>query len=256
MSLVIAAAQSQSRAGDVAWNVGRHVQIGALAAKHAVELLVFPELSLTGYELSLGRSHAMHPASADLDPLRRLAMNSRMTMVAGAPMLNNRDELHIGAFSIRPDGSVLTYRKEHVHKSEEGFTSGPGGTVWKVGDATVAMAICADASHPSHAASAAERGANIYAASVMIEDDAYARKTALLQQYAERYRMAVLMANYSGSTGGLESAGKSAVWSEDGRLVASSSACDEVLVIGRKENGVWDGLVIPFTCDAERSTCR
>ena len=184
MSLVIAAAQSKSMAGNVAWNVGRHVHIGALAAEREVELLVFPELSLTGYELSLGRSHAIHPASADLDPLRRLAVDSRMTVVVGGPVLNDRDELNIGSFSIRPDGSVLTYTKEYVHESEVGFTSGPGGEVLEVGDATVALAICADASHPQHAARAVERGANVYAASVMIEEDAYARKTALLQQYA------------------------------------------------------------------------
>ena len=232
-------------AGNVAWNVGRHVHIGALAAEREVELLVFPELSLTGYELSLGRSHAIHPASADLDPLRRLAVDSRMTVVVGGPVLNDRDELNIGSFSIRPDGSVLTYTKEYVHESEVGFTSGPGGAVLEVGDATVALAICADASHPQHAAKAAERGANVYAASVMIEEDAYARKTALLQQYALQHRMAVLMANYSGLTGGSESAGKSAIWSEEGRLVASSSGRDEGLVIGRKEKGVWNGLVIP-----------
>ena len=237
-------------AGNVAWNVGRHVRIGALAAEREVELLVFPELSLTGYELRLGRSHAIDPASADLDPLRRLAADSRMTVVVGGPILNDRDELNIGAFSIRPDGSVLTYTKEHVHESEVGFTSGPGGAVLEVGDVTVALAICADASHPEHAATAAERGANVYAASVMIEEDAYARKTALLQQYSLQHRIAVLMANYSGMTGGSESAGKSAIWSEEGRLVASSSGRDEVLVIGRKEKGVWDGAVIPINFGA------
>ncbi|HYI97248.1 MAG TPA: carbon-nitrogen hydrolase family protein [Bryobacteraceae bacterium] len=247
MSLVIAAAQSRSRAGDVAWNVSRHLQIGALAAEREVDLLVFPELSLTGYELSLGRSHAIVPASIDLDPLRRLAMDSRMTVVVGGPVRNDRDELNIGAFSIRPDGSASTYTKEHVHESEVGFTSGPGGKVLEVGDSMVALAICADASYPSHAARAAERGANVYAASVMIEEDAYLRKTALLQTYALQHGMAVLMANYSGSTGGLESAGKSAVWAEDGRLIVSSSGRDEVLVIGRKENGVWNGSVIPVT---------
>src|SRR5687767_2702776 len=98
MNLVIAAAQSRSRAGDVAWNVSRHVDIGAVAADRGVEMLIFPELSLTGYELSLGRSHAIHPASAALDPLRRLAVDSHMTVVVGGPALNDRDELNIGAF--------------------------------------------------------------------------------------------------------------------------------------------------------------
>jgi len=59
--------------------------------------------------------------------------------------------------------------------------------------------------------------------------------------------MAVLMANYSGFTGGWASAGRSAIWSEDGTLVAASDATDETLVIGRKKDGVWDGMVLPVT---------
>jgi len=171
-----------------------------------------------------------------------------MTVVVGAPVLNDKDQLHIAALAIRPDGSVLTYTKEHVHQSEEDvFTSGPGGPVLLVEDATVALAICADATHPQHAASAAARGANVYAVGVMIDDSGYARKVSLLRNYALEHRMAVLMANYSGATGGCASAGKSAIWSEDGQLVAASTATEEALVIGSKQNGVWNGIVLPLS---------
>lgn len=171
-----------------------------------------------------------------------------MTVVAGAPVLNDKDELNIAALAIRPDGSVSTYTKEHVHQSEEEvFTSGPGGPALLVEDATVALAICADATHPQHAASAAARGASVYAVGVMITENGYARKVALLGKYALEHRMAVLMANYSGATGGWVSAGKSALWSEDGQLVAASTGTEEALVIGRKQNGVWNGIVVPLS---------
>jgi predicted amidohydrolase len=208
-------------------------------------LLVFPELSLTGYELAMARAKAVRPDSSELDPLRHLATQARMVVVAGAPVLNDRDELYIAALAIYPDGSVMTYSKEHVHESEaEVFTSGPGGPVLIIEDATVSLAICADASHPQHAAKAAARGANVYAVGVMIEQDAYPRKAALLRQYAAEHRMAVLMANYSGATGGEISAGKSAVWCEDGRVVATSTGTEEALVVGTKQNGAWSGAVL------------
>lgn len=175
-------------------------------------------------------------------------MQAHITVVVGAPLLNDKNELHIAALAFRPDGSVATYTKQHVHQSEEHvFTSGPGGPALLVEDATVALAICADASHPQHAASAAARGANLYAAGVMLTENDYARKAPLLRNYALEHRMAVLMANYSGVTGGDISAGKSALWSEDGQVIAASTGTEEALVIGRKQNGVWNGSVVPLS---------
>jgi len=248
MSLIIAAAQSTSVPGDITRNVINHLRFGINAAEQGAQLLIFPELSLTGYELTIARSHAVRPDSSELDPLRHLATRARMTVVAGAPVLNDNNELHIAALVMRPDGSVLTHTKEHVHQSEEDvFTSGPGGPTLLIEDATVALAICADASHPQHAARAAARASNVYAVGAMITDDAYARKVALLKNYALEHSMAVLLANYSGETGGLVSAGKSALWSEDGQLVAASTGTEEALVVGSKQNGVWNGTVLPLT---------
>ena len=56
MTLVIAAAQSASVPGNVSRNVTRHLQFGAVAADKGVQLLVFPELSLTGYEPAIART--------------------------------------------------------------------------------------------------------------------------------------------------------------------------------------------------------
>jgi len=244
MSLIVAAVQLTSVPGDIPRNVARHLRFGALAAAQGVQLLVFPELSLTGYELALARSNAVRPDSSQLDSLRSLATHAHLTMVVGAPVLNDKDELYIAALAIRPDGAVLTYTKEYVHQSEEHvFMSGPGGPTLLVQDATVALAICADASHPQHAARAAGRGANVYAASVMITEEEYARKTGFLSHYAREYRMAVLMANYSGVTGGCISAGRSAVWSEDGKLVAASPGNEEVLVVAVKQDGQWSSVI-------------
>ena len=247
MSLIIAAAQSTSVPGDISANVARHLRFGTMAAEHGAQLLVFPELSLTGYELSIARSNAVRPDGSDLSPLRHFSTDAQMTVVVGAPLLDDQGELHIAAFAIRSDGSVLTYTKEYVHQSEEGvFRSGPGGPALLVEDVTVALAICADATHPEHAVRAAARGATVYAVGVMITEDGYARKAALLKSYALEHRMAVLMANYSGATGGSVSAGKSALWSEDGQLAAASTGNEEALVVGMKQNGVWNGIVSPL----------
>lgn len=231
-SLIIAAAQSTSVPGDIPRNVTHHLQFAEAAAERSVGLLVFPELSLTGYELAIARPNAIVPDDLRLAPLRHFATRAEMTIVVGAPVLNENSELFIAALAFDPDGSVSTYKKVHVPESERGvFKPGPGGSVLRVGNATVALAICADASHPQHAANAAASGAGVYAAGVMIDGEGYARKVPLLKNYAVEHRMAVLMANYSGVTGGEVSAGRSAIWSKDGQLLAESTGTEESLVI-------------------------
>lgn len=92
-----------------------------------------------------------------------------------------------------------------------------------VEEVPAALAICADATFPSHAAKAAKRGARLYAVGAMITESGYARKTALLEGYARQHGLAVLLATYSGVTGEGVSAGKSAIWTENGDLVAAST---------------------------------
>ncbi len=246
-SLTIAAAQSKSVPGDIRANLAHHLRFARAAAGQGVQLLVFPELSLISYELALALSNAMQADDVRLDPLRDLTASTGMTIVVGAPLLQNENELHIAALVLNPGGTVSTYCKVHVHESELGvFEPGPGGMDMKVEAVQVALAICADATFPSHAAKAAKRGAKLYAVGAMITESCYARKTALLEGYARQHGLAVLLANYSGFTGEGVSAGKSAIWSENGELVAASIGNEEALVLGRKRGGVWQGTVIPM----------
>lgn len=245
--MIVAAAQIAVRAGDVAGNAALHLRYAEAAAAGGARLLVFPELSLTGYELGVAREHVMNPADAVLDALRAQAVRSAMHIVVGAPLAGPDGALHIGAIVLQADGGVSTYRKVHVHESELGvFSPGPGGDDLALEGNGVALAICADASQPGHAAAAARRGAAVYAVGAMIDEGAYARKAALLEGYARGHGIAVLLANYAGETGGEVSGGRSAVWREDGRVVAMARGREPALVVGLRENGVWRGFVQPM----------
>ena len=52
IAFTVAAAQSTSVPLDVVANVRNHLRFLEAAAQHGVQWLVFPELSLTGYELA------------------------------------------------------------------------------------------------------------------------------------------------------------------------------------------------------------
>lgn len=243
--LTIAAAQSISIAGDLAANLAWHQRFMQAAVEQGVQLLVFPELSLTGYERGLAAELAVVPEDTVLQPLRGFAQEIGVTTVVGMPIrLSENSPVLIGALVLGADGSLGVYSKQHLHPGEEvAFSPGTGGSTLTLGDDTVALAVCADFSHASHAAAAAQQGADIYAAGVLITGNGYAPDTALLQGYAVTHSMAVLMANHGGATGGWESAGRSAIWASDGSLIAVAPGTGNFLVVASRDVDGWTGRV-------------
>lgn len=105
--LTIAAAQSTSVPGDIQANLAHHLRFARAAAEQSVQLLVFPELSLISYELALARANAMQADDVRLDPLRDLTASTGMTIVVGAPLLQNENEPHIAALVPESGGNGL-----------------------------------------------------------------------------------------------------------------------------------------------------
>jgi predicted amidohydrolase len=105
-------------------------------------------------------------------------------------------------------------------------------------------AICADTTHPEHARAAADAGATLYVAGVLISNGGYEADAALLRRYAEEHRMTVLMANHGAPSGGYTCAGKSAIWAPGGTLIAQAEGPGDYLVIAEENNG-WHGRTVP-----------
>lgn len=245
-ALTLAAAQTLSLAGDLPANIERHLSFMRVAAEHRVQVLVFPELSLTGYEPSLAGGLAIAPDDSVLAPLRDMARELRLTAVVGMPIrLAPEAGVSIGALVLGADGSLAVYTKQHLHSGEElAFVPGQGGAALERGSERIALAVCADFSHASHPRLAAEAGATVYAAGVLISEGGYATDSALLQGYAAEHGLLVLMANHGGPSGGYVCAGRSAIWAADGRLLVAASGVGDALVIARREGGEWAGQVV------------
>jgi predicted amidohydrolase len=242
---VIAAAQSCSIKGDIESNARAHVEMVRIAAEHRARLVVFPELSLTGYEPELTAGLAMKADDLRLDPLKECSRRCGITIIAGAPVFRPKGKPYIGAWIFSPR-RILLYRKRHLHPGEERFFSeGTGESqIIFVDGVRVGTAICADINHPSHAETAAKRGAEVYAVGALISESGYAADARYLRQYATEHSMAVLMANHGSPSGGYRSAGRSAVWDEKGRRVAEAESSGPALVLAAMDRGTWSGETV------------
>jgi predicted amidohydrolase len=245
-SIRIAAAQSTSVSGDIAANVLIHTCFITAAHQAGVDLLVFPELSLSGYELPQLRDCLVQPDDDCLAPIRELLRQTRMTVVVGAPLLRiNTSAPSIAALTLFPDGTSSVYCKQHLHPGEEQYAApgDMGSQCHEVRDTSYALAICADTTHPSHAQAAAATGAALYLAGVLVSEAGYAADSAQLAQYAQQFNIGVLMANHGGPSGGYVSAGKSAFWAPGGQQVVSTPGTGNFLLTADKRAGRWRGKV-------------
>jgi predicted amidohydrolase len=241
----IAAAQVASVRGDIDGNIATHATAIAAAAQHEVSVLVFPELSLTGYEPDLAAELAITAADSRLIPLLTLARQHQIEVVVGTPLHSGAAKPALGAVLLTANGVTRTYSKMHLGASERPyFTPGDMPLAFAVNGNTLGIAICADSAQPSHPQAYADAGASIYAAGVFLNAEWYATDAPRLAGYAARYRMLVVMANHAASVGTYTSVGKSAAWAPDGGLLTQAEGTESALLIATSSNSVWRAAVI------------
>ena len=237
----IAAAQTIPLKGDIGENIRQHEKLIKFAADKEVDILLFPELSLTGYEMALAKELAMGFFDKRIQSLKELSVDHKMVIIAGAPVLIDK-RLYIGAYVFYPEGSLSIYLKHHLHTSEaKVFQPGHLNPMIYSGEEKASIAICADLTNPDHAANAARNESTLYLAGAFITPDGYSKDSDLLKKYARKYNMGVVLANFGGESGGIMSAGKSAIWSDAGEKVAGLDGLGQGLVIAKKINGKWSG---------------
>jgi predicted amidohydrolase len=241
----IAAAQVVSIRGDIGRNIATHAAAIAAAAEHEVSVLVFPELSLTGYEPDLAAELAITATDECLAPLAALAHRHRMAVVVGASLRNAGAKPGLGAILLAADGSARTYTKMHLGGGEPTYFV-PGGAPlsFATRGQTIGIAICADSSKSSHPQGYADLGATVYAAGVFLNAEWYATDSPRLAAHASRFRMLVVMANHAASVGTYASVGRSAVWAPDGSLLAQAEGAENGLLIATNNTATWRGEVI------------
>lgn len=227
----ICVAQTRPVKGDVQSNVANHKQLIDLAVSAGADTIVFPELSITGYEPELAEELATDESDSRFDGFQKIADDQRVTIGIGAPTKNGKG-VCISTIVFQPHKARQTYSKKYLHSDEEPFFTGGQSATNLISDKPeVALAICYELSIPAHAEESFNRGAKTYAASVAKTADGVDRAIETLSGIASNYSMTVLMSNCVGPCGGFESAGRSSIWDSRGSLVGQLDDAGEGVLI-------------------------
>lgn len=165
-TLTVGLAQIDARLGDVEANLQRHLDWIERARERDVELLVFPELSLTGYRLlHLTPQVALDPATSPV--FNRLAEAARgMTLIVGFVEAMPSGVLHNSA-AVLADGAIqVIQRKLHLPTYgifQEGRFFAPGNRLerFRYDGERAGILICEDLWHPLPARRLARAGARL-----------------------------------------------------------------------------------------------
>jgi predicted amidohydrolase len=222
-TLLVAVAQPPCLALDVAANALAHAQAVRAAAARVV---VFPEMSLTGYEFD---APTVSPDDPRLQPIVDACVATGSLALVGAPVDGADGEAtrHIGILAIEPSGARVAYRKMWLGGAEaERFDPGPAPAVLEVDGRRIGLAVCKDTGVPQHAADTAAIGIDGYVAGVLeFAEDAVVPGERSARIAAD-HDVWVAFASFAGSTGGgyERAAGRSIIRAADGTVLAEAGA--------------------------------
>ena len=217
--IVIAVAQPACVGYDVELNAAAH---SATVRSAGARLVIFPELSLTGYELD---APAVAPRDPRLLPIVEACAEVGAAALVGAPVTGGDGDTHIGMLVVDGHGVEVAYRKIWLGGAEpERFTAGLKPAFLEVGGWRLGLAICRDIGVPQHAADTAALGIDAYVAGTCESVAAGTRQDERARRTAADHGVWVAVASFAGATGGGfdRTAGRSAIWNPAGALVTQA----------------------------------
>jgi predicted amidohydrolase len=218
--LSVAAVQPVCAARDVGANALAHADAVRAAG---TRLVVFPELSLTGYELD---APAVSIDDPRLAPIIEACRAMDAIALVGAP-IEQDGRAYIAALRIDSSGVRPAYRKTHLGGDEpRRFSSGDGPTAIEVDGRRVGIGICKDTGMDEHVDGVAGLRPDLYVAGLVHHAEELTEQDRRGRRIALRCGTPVVFASFAGPTGGGfdRTAGTSAAWAPDGTQLARAGA--------------------------------
>lgn len=252
MKLKIALAQMRCEKGDWEGNLRRTEELMAEAADQGCEVVVFPEMGLSGYCFD---EHYTQAARSLDSPLvqRFVDLTARYQIAASGGFIeaNGEDKPFVTQVLAQNGRTVGVYHKVNIAEEEVGlFSPGAETPVFKLplrdGELTCSLSICADDNLPDLFAQFAHKGAR-----VVFQSSApglYERRTdesswragynwyksylaERLPGYARHNNLTIAVATQCGATVDEDFPGGSFVFDRDGVCLACTEDYREALLV-------------------------
>jgi len=198
-----------------------------LAQRAHIDLAIFPELYLCGYELARARDLALSVHGEEIDRIRNAAAEWETAVIVGFAERTDSGKIANSAACIDSDGTLAgVYRKTHLFGQRErnAFEEGDGLLLVPLAGRRIGPLICFDVEFPEPARSLVRAGADLIV-TIAANMRPYGGEHSLAARArALDNRCPHLYVNRVGSHDGLEFVGGSVAIDGSGRLTAWSEA--------------------------------
>lgn len=239
--MLVAVVQFAPVLGDVLGNLRTITSAAADAHAAGADLLVAPEMSLTGWTIRDPATRArlaQEVEEAALPELRREAVSHSLAIVVGGPVRVVRDAggdaeapFANAAIMFGPDGGRTVYRKIHLFGDERSWwAAGREAAVGRTNGARIGLTICYDAEFPEIPRMTRLAGADLLAVPTTNMSPYEHDQDVVFAARAIENECPVVVANRVGRENDWTYFGRSLVVDQRGRVVAQAGSGDELLL--------------------------
>ena len=233
MKLRVALAQINPTVGDLAGNARLIAQSVQSAQAQGANLIVFPEMIVTGYPVE---DLALRPSfqAASIRAVEEIAAGIKGDIVAVVGYLDQGPK---NAVAVIHDGKIKArYVKRHlpnygVFDEFRNFVAGDQNLVVRIHGVDVAVAICEDIWHSLEAIAARTPGLLVVPNGSPFERNKDDVRLALVQKRAKEIGAPVAYVNMTGGQDDLVFDGDSIVVGTDGNVLARTAQFDDQLIV-------------------------
>lgn len=243
--MLISLYQMQPVSGDAAANLAKIAQAAEAASDMGAELLVTPELAVSGYgltperfaEIAEGRDGEIVGALCDI------AAEFQLAVCAGFPERDG-EAVYNSAVVARPDGTCEFYRKGHLYGDGERACFVPGADVPPVFDLfgiRTGMLICYDVEFPEYVRTLALAGAELVLVPTALPNGEISRRVADMVVPTRAFENGIFLvyADLCGEEGTFSYSGRSAIIGPDGDELARAGT-RETLLVAEMDTAAYD----------------
>lgn len=228
--------QTQGYPGDVIRNITSLERIAGSAALAGAEMLLLPELWLTGYNVPEEIDGLAEPANGpSFHRIADIAKRNRIAIAYGyAERASGPHRVYNSVQVIGANGEPLShYRKTHLFEAMEKSLYTPGDAfepTFKFGDWNIALLICYDVEFPENVRAHALAGADLILIATALTPE-YANVPELfVPSRAVENTVFIAYCNHCGVENGLTFLGGSKIAGPDGRTIASAGETEALLI--------------------------
>lgn len=212
----------------------RAQRLGEVVSGQALDLVVCPELFMSGYNVGDDLNRLAEPARGPFfDQIAKLAQQTGTAIVYGYPEQDG-EALYNSAACVDRDGALAANHRKRANSpgsfEEDYFTPGSTATVFSCGPVQVAVLICYEVEFPESVRAAAQAGAELVIVPTALVEQWDIVASRIVPARAFENGVWLAYANHGGRENASTYLGGSRIVAPDGREAVVAGSGEQLIV--------------------------